>query len=206
MPKTAKPWERQVGETEKQYKAFAVYRDAGEGRQIRATYRLVYGKPKKTKAPGWFTSWPKRNHWVDRARAYDNQMVQAEQKDREKLVSAKAAEWAKIFDEHKEIMIQASRRLIERANQMIATPLFKTEIIEAQDGNQVHLHPNKNWSPRDAAKLLETGDKLMRLVGEMPTSRIEVHYEIKWDKLSDEQLRRIAKGEEPSDVAPELVH
>lgn len=58
-------WERQPGETPKQWEAFALYRDMGAERSI----QKVADELGKTKPN--LGVWSKKNHWVERVTAWD---------------------------------------------------------------------------------------------------------------------------------------
>ena len=205
MAKTAKPWERQKGETEKQFAGFCAYRDAGSGRQIAAVYRQVYSKPNAKQAAGFFSKWAIGNNWDERAAAYDDHMESVLQLQREKALGGKALEWLERMDAHREKMFETIDRLMARAEQMLATPLFDTKIVKTDAGEQIHMYPNDNWAPRDVTKYLTTADALMRISAMAPTQIIEHRYTVDWDSLTEEQEDRIADGENPYDVAPEHV-
>lgn len=64
--RTETPWERQQGESEKAYWAFAIYRDMGEKRTIAAVVNQLQ------KSRSLIDRWKDRWDWVERVRAYDN--------------------------------------------------------------------------------------------------------------------------------------
>lgn len=64
-PEDLKPWERQPGETPKQWEAFSLYRDMGADRSIQKVADAL-GKTKPN-----LGVWSKANHWVDRVTAWD---------------------------------------------------------------------------------------------------------------------------------------
>lgn len=66
MAKEAKPWERQDGETNKQFEAFVVYRDM-ENRSLRKV-AAHFGK-----SGALIDRWSSKNNWVDRSAAWDNE-------------------------------------------------------------------------------------------------------------------------------------
>lgn len=67
MSKEAKPWERQDGETSKQFEAFSVYRDMGEERSLT---KVAQQLKKSTTLMG---RWSGINNWVERCLAWDNE-------------------------------------------------------------------------------------------------------------------------------------
>ena len=67
MAKTenVQPWERQPGETTKQFEAFQAYRDMDEERSIRAVAKSL------DKSRNLIGRWSAANNWVERAAAWD---------------------------------------------------------------------------------------------------------------------------------------
>lgn len=63
----AKPWERQDGETPKQFEAFVVYRDLGEKRS------LVKVAAQLGKSEQLMSRWSSANSWVERVAAWDDE-------------------------------------------------------------------------------------------------------------------------------------
>lgn len=63
---TDNPWERQKGESEKAYEAFAIYRDLGEERTVSAVVK------KLEKSRTLIDRWKKNYQWEERVRLYDN--------------------------------------------------------------------------------------------------------------------------------------
>lgn len=101
MPKwTDKPWERQKGESEKAYEAFAAYRDMGQGRTISAVVK------KLEKSRTLIDRWKDRWDWQERVRAYDNEI--------EKEARAKAVRGRKDMTErHIKIAMQVQKKALE---------------------------------------------------------------------------------------------
>ena len=94
MPKgTDSPWERQEGEGEKAYEAFLAYRDMGANRSVRAVGQKL-GKS-STQIGKWSSRWK----WVERCRAWDNQL----QKEAKKTA---ASELRKMYQRHTKIAMQ----------------------------------------------------------------------------------------------------
>lgn len=66
------PWERQPGETEKQFEAFAIYRDLGSERSVNEVCKRL------SKSRTLISKWSSQNQWVTRACAYDNDLQNQE--------------------------------------------------------------------------------------------------------------------------------
>jgi hypothetical protein len=69
-------WDRQIGETAKQYAAFLAYRDLGlSARSIPATARVLGLSPRT----GQVGAWSARNHWRERVDAWDGELERRKQ-------------------------------------------------------------------------------------------------------------------------------
>ena len=73
MPNTRQPWDRLKGESDAAYEAFAAYLETGS---ILTAYRQRPGKDQATHAPGSFTAWSTKHHWVSRRAAYVDHTIQ----------------------------------------------------------------------------------------------------------------------------------
>lgn len=74
--KQVQPWERQDGETNKQFEAFVIYRDMGEERSLS---KVAEKLQKSTTLMG---RWSGSNNWVERVAAWDDEqdrILRAEQ-------------------------------------------------------------------------------------------------------------------------------
>lgn len=63
----AKPWERQEGETPKQFEAFVIYRDMGEERSLSKVSQQL------NKSKQLLGRWSVANNWVERCVSWDNE-------------------------------------------------------------------------------------------------------------------------------------
>lgn len=118
MPKgTDKPWERQKGEGEKAYEAFAVYRDMGEKRTLTAVAEQLQ------KSDSLIRRWKDRWDWFERVRAYDN--------DLEKAARAKAINDRKAMTErHIGIAMQLQRKALEALSSLSVEDMSAKDIKE----------------------------------------------------------------------------
>lgn len=118
MPKwTDKPWERQKGESEKAFEAFAIYRDMGEKRTLTAVAE------KLQKSGSLIRRWKDRWDWVERVRAYDNGL--------EKEARAKAVKDRKdMTDRHIKIAMQLQKKALEALTSLEAEAMSPKDIKE----------------------------------------------------------------------------
>lgn len=118
MPKwTDKPWERQKGESEKAFEAFAIYRDMGEKRTLTAVAE------KLQKSGSLIRRWKDRWEWVERVRAYDNGL--------EKEARAKAVKDRKdMTDRHIKIAMQLQKKALEALNSLEVEAMSPKDIKE----------------------------------------------------------------------------
>ena len=75
-----KPWERMEGESAKAFEAFRIYRDMGPERNLRAVAQQC------NKSVSLLGRWSGANQWVERARAYDNELERAAHQEAVKSV------------------------------------------------------------------------------------------------------------------------
>ena len=97
---TDKPWERQKGESEKAFEAFAAYRDMGPERSLRAVGQQL-GKSKAL-----MERWSVAHDWQERVRDYENEL--------DKEARAKAVKGRKDMTErHIKIAMQVQKKALE---------------------------------------------------------------------------------------------
>ena len=108
------PWERQPGETEKQFEAFAIYRDLGSERSVNEVCKRL------SKSRTLISKWSSQNQWVSRATAYDNDLQrQAHRKARKQAADTKKR--------HVQIAMSLEKKALEALN------LLKPEEMTARD-------------------------------------------------------------------------
>lgn len=118
MPKwTDKPWERQKGESEKAFEAFAIYRDMGEKR----TFTAVAEKLQKSSS--LIRRWKDRWEWVERVRAYDNEL---EKEARAKVVKDRKD----MTDRHIGIAMQLQKKALEALKGLSVEDMSPKDIKE----------------------------------------------------------------------------
>lgn len=112
-----KPWERQNGESEKAFEAFAIYRDMGQGRTFVAVAERL------RKSDTLIRRWKERWEWAERARAYDNEL--------EKEARAKAVkDRMKMTDRHISIAMQLQKKALEALANLKVTDMSPKDIKE----------------------------------------------------------------------------
>lgn len=88
------PWDRQAGETTKQYDAFCEYRDMGISRSLVKLKDRLEKKYKRQVGAGYdkmLGRWSSRNHWVARVKSYDT-YIEEDRRLRLEKVRADATE------------------------------------------------------------------------------------------------------------------
>ncbi|HJB36535.1 MAG TPA: hypothetical protein H9942_00520 [Candidatus Acutalibacter ornithocaccae] len=114
---TDKPWERQKGESEKAFGAFAAYRDMGPERTISAVVKKL-GKSRTL-----IDRWKERWDWQERVRAYDNEL--------EKEARAKAVQGRKDMTErHIKIAMQVQKKALEALASLSVEDMSPKDIKE----------------------------------------------------------------------------
>lgn len=115
---TPKPWERQPEETPKPFEAFCCYRDMGIERSIRKV------AAKLGKSDTIIGQWSKKNNWVERVTAWDDENERIERE------AAQKAQAKAIRDMRKKHADLASAMLLKAAKALKAIP---DEEIKASD-------------------------------------------------------------------------
>lgn len=118
MPKcNDKPWERQNGESEKAFEAFSIYRDMNTNRSIRAVGETL------GKSSALMERWSSRWDWVERVRAYDNEL--------EKEAHAKALKDRKsMITRHTKIAMQLQKKALEALENLSTEAMSPKDIRE----------------------------------------------------------------------------
>lgn len=88
----AKPWERQEGETPKQFEAFVVYRDMGEERSLSKVAQQL------SKTKQLLSRWSSANNWVERCNAWDDEQDRISRKEQIKAIKKMRERHAKIAE------------------------------------------------------------------------------------------------------------
>lgn len=197
-----KPWMRQPGEPSGWYLRFKRYCRLGPSRSILGLYnseRVEKGRNKVIKTAGAWVRRAEMFNWVERAASYDKMIDEREQKA-----------WDKRRAEFREREVKLADSLIEKAEQMLQFPLATTkqESHTEQDGRQVinNVFLPARWRMRDAAAIIDTADKLMRLALLVETNR-EIHEVVvaddiddvrrkRWDQIKDELIQALSDNDE----------
>ena len=111
---TDKPWERQEGESEKAFEAFAIYKDMSANRSVRTVAQEFI------KSVSLIARWSIKWNWGERVRAYDNAL----EKEAE---AAAIKERKEMLKRHVGISMQLQKKALE------ALQLLSVEDICAKD-------------------------------------------------------------------------
>jgi hypothetical protein len=186
-------WEQRPDESSQAYRAFAIYRDLGIDRSIAAAYRQSTKKPKQLPSGRW-KAWSARYQWDSRAKAYDAHLHAIEQRAREVEIAKRATE----IERRRQVAQDSSWALFEelkaKLQQMLKLPVIS---VTDSDGKKT-VNPAK-WDYNSVARALEAMTKLAKL-GAGLDSGVITNLNIDWDSLTEEQIERIAAGEDPARV------
>lgn len=134
------PWERQDGETVKQFNAFVIYRDMGEDRSLSKVAQQL----NKTKA--LMGRWSAANNWVERCVAWDREqdrIARQEQiKDIKKMRKRHADTGA--------LMLSISRMALKN-------------MIDTSDEKNPKLRDDIELNATEISRLVDAGSKLERV-------------------------------------------
>ncbi len=117
MSKTEKPWERQKGETEQAFEAFAIYRDLGLKRSNHEVCERL------SKSRQLISRWKSKYGWDERVRAYDNEI--------ERQAHAEAVKDLKdMTKRHTKIAVQMQKKALEALEKLKVEDMTPRDIKE----------------------------------------------------------------------------
>lgn len=109
-------WERQPGESAKAYEAFASYRDLGSERSIQKVSQQC------TKNVSLLKRWCSRWNWVERTRAWDNELTREAKAYAEKQIQS-------MLERHVKIAFQLQRQALEALESLEIEQLSPKDIL-----------------------------------------------------------------------------
>ncbi len=178
-------FERQAGETEKAFEAYKTFRDLGPGRTLRETAAIFYdddGYRAGTKrVPGRLKEWSAKNEWVGRAGVYDDWLEMI----RREAVEEQERKQASVFAEK-----QAKLREMLLDNALIAAE-EERKILEWS-------LEDSRWTKGTAKQLHDIGVQTLGTLERISPRTYDL------SNATDEQLERIANGEDPARVLREV--
>ena len=160
------PWERQDGETPKQFEAFARYRDLGEERSLSKVAQQL------SKSKQLLSRWSSANSWVDRCAAWDREQdriarqkqlrdIKNMRKRHQGMANAMIQTAAKglkhIMDNPEDMKPNDIARLVEVASKLERISMGDVgDVIEQRDGGEsisaVQIYIPDNNRGRDKAQ------------------------------------------------------
>lgn len=111
-----KPWERQRGESQKAFEAFAIYRDMGSTRSIQKVAQ------KLTKSEALLRRWSAKWNWVERAKEYDLEMDRQHRLQQEE-------ERRKMAERHAKQAMMFQNKILERLRTLDPNRLTPADLI-----------------------------------------------------------------------------
>jgi hypothetical protein len=93
-----RPWEKRDGETARAYAAFLAYRDMGPERSVVGAYRVMAGREKAVRPPGYWKGWAERHSWTFRADQFDAHLLHLADSELKRRVGAKMSQWGALVD------------------------------------------------------------------------------------------------------------
>lgn len=190
-------WERQLGESDKAWEGFKLYRDLGPARSLRAVAEALYGvrwKHGKRTVEGWSS----RNDWVDRVQALEA---------RDEMIRREAVEehFRRQADDHgrreaalRERALSVREEAMEQAEKMVGWPLTRQRVVnDSEDGETVvyEFHP-AGWSKATAVSLYNLA------VGNAPVEPQEPEVEFDFSQLSDSEIYEYMRLSERLGIKP----
>lgn len=119
-------WERQPGESARAFAAFQVYRDLGPGRSLDEVARRLHrgpGEGQKRARTGRISDWSSQWRWVERARAWDDEL--------DRVACAEQARAVKEMNRrHAEEAVQYQAKALARLGKMMPEELSAADALK----------------------------------------------------------------------------
>lgn len=146
------PWERQKGESSQAFEAFSLYLEMGEERSQQAVGKKL--SKSRTLISRWSSQW----NWVERVRAYTNEMKRLEYEEAQKGI--------------KEM----------RKRQIQTAMLMQKKALKALDKMKI-----EDMSPKDIREYIKTATELERINREevRHTDDKDIIYRMEYEDMDD---------------------
>jgi hypothetical protein len=184
-------WERLQGETTKAYNAWTVYRDMGVGRSIVKVAEQLGCTPHNVQH--WSTRWD----WQNRLQALEDYQELIRREALENAERDAAREVAIKQQELRTMLLDNAIQAAAQMREMLEVPLFEDEVVEVdnQGNEKIIRRVPARWNKNTIKRF---HDVVAQAAGEV-TERKEVRtYDL--SQATDDQLERIADGEDPAKV------
>jgi hypothetical protein len=139
------PWTRLEDETDKAYRAFCIYRDAGPDKRTHEYVREELGK-----ASGytrWLEEWSSKYDWVDRASAYDDHLEEQRRQEYEEEMTSGLA--------HAGARVRKLKDLHDRLEDELEENLWTEDVKIGPQGAQVRIKQYNTALVRDYLRSLK---------------------------------------------------
>jgi hypothetical protein len=174
MAEDRRLWQRQPGETEKEFLAFEIFRQLGPGRTVDGAYRAYWLRPgnrrkhdalARDKTPHYFSRWTTDQHWWERARAWDDEVAAAARKEEMERGLERRRREAAEDERQRELTIQRGRAAGVAAGQILHRLLESIQSGDLKDVTARDLLPHL----QRVEAVLEGARKLERVERGEPT-------------------------------------
>jgi hypothetical protein len=140
MAEDRRLWQRQPGETEKEFLAFEIFRQLGPGRTVDGAFRAYRLRPgdhhkheglARDKTPHYFSRWATQFHWWERAKAWDDEVAAAARKEEAERELERRRREAAEDERQRELTIQRARAAGVAAGQILHRLLYTESYVSA---------------------------------------------------------------------------
>ena len=177
------PWDKLPSESTRWYSRFIKFRDLGSDRTIYKAYCFITKSQKKPGygAPGAWKEAAEKFNWNERAQAWDLAQIRKLEEDLQER-------------QQKEIEAEMEdARIIRDKGRAI---LEKLPLLLDKDGDGRILFPASATEYNAARAMISEAAKLSRMALNMPLETLRLdNLNIDLTNLSDDQIERLAKGE-----------
>ncbi len=187
-------FERQPAEGNQAYRAFAIFRDLGEGRTLRQAAALHYhGTTTALPTNGQLSNikkWSAAHDWVARARSFDDILEMHANARLEEHLKERADDHARRRADLAEKSLELAERAAEQAVLMLRWPLAERSYED--DGQTVRITPAK-WSKANIRSFYEI--VVAGATGSLPSPDPDEGSEVEFDfsELSEAELQEYVR-------------
>ena len=138
------PWTKRDDETQKAYRAFCIYRDAGRDRSHEYVRKELGRSSGYTR---WLEEWSSEHDWVDRAHAYDQYLEEKRRQEYEKEMTTGLS--------HAGARVRKLKDLHDRLEEELEDNLWLTDVKIGPQGEQVTIRKYNAQLVRDYLRALK---------------------------------------------------
>jgi len=186
-------WSRQPGESARAFQAFEHYRDLGPERSVTKVAQAL------DKSRTLIGRWSSEHDWVSRVEGLEARDAMLQHDAVQEHLRARAEDHAKRETKLRERALEVRERAMDKAQQMLRSPLYRQERRVEMDGEEVTLIMNPaGWTLTTAANLYHLSQNRPGLTED----EIEAVGTLDFSNLSEDEIIKLMDLEAKIVVLP----